>query len=408
MTKFSFAFAALCLVLAPRARASVNGSITSPVFSYTFASSPGKDQFDFSGSYALGSGSDGTHLPGDAVLISFDNGRFLQVIPSGSFSSISGGYRYTAPSTTSGVTQMKWMTNSTFLLNVRNIDMTGTNPTRFGTISITVGDDVFTYVPNSLARAKITGPATGTVGALVSLSGDQSSDFGGGSPLTYAWTVVSQPLGSNVTLSSTNQVTTSFTPSKNGRYVVKLLNNDGIADGIPALFTVVASGGAAMPPPAPGPSNGVATLSTNSPSYVVGDSATLTLHEDAQPGNGTSRWFFRATLNDAPITLTAVPNSNNDSYTTAPFTAAGSQAFKVDTFLENTNLAKALAAQITALNADISAINDALQYETSADVIAQLQAQKAVDMDQIANANDQIDQNRTKVGDTLVLSFSVN
>ncbi len=383
-----------------------NGPITNLVFSFLFGSAPGLDQFDASGNYVLGSGNDGIHLPGEAVVVSFDAGHFVQAIPSGSFTAISGGWRYTAPSGASGITLMKVMNNGTFQIQARKLDLSATHPGAMGVLSFSVGDDTFSVIPNSPPVAKITGPATALVGSTVTLDGTQSSDFNS-EEVTLAWSLVSQPQGSGVSLSSRGNFTTTFTPTHNGAYVVKAVPTDGIAPGIPAIFTVMVSGAGDPPPLPPGPDNGLISLSTNQASYLVGDSAVLNLHEAAQPGNGTSRWYFAATLNDQPITLTPVPHSNDNTYDTPVFTEAGERVFKVDLYLENTNLAKALAATIAEFNQDIVAVNKALQFETDPAIIAQLQAQKAYDLEQIASAQAQLLENRTKVGETAVLTFQV-
>ncbi|NVK23437.1 MAG: PKD domain-containing protein, partial [Gammaproteobacteria bacterium] len=63
-------------------------------------------------------------------------------------------------------------------------------------------------------------------GTQVTLNGDQSSDADGDN-LTYGWSITSQPSGSNASLSNSEQVTTSFTPSLSGNYQVRLTVSDG-------------------------------------------------------------------------------------------------------------------------------------------------------------------------------------
>lgn len=398
----SFFLFPLYSVAQPEIRAS--GQITNLDFTYKFGTnSPGLDQLDALGTYVLGAGSNGLNLPSDAVVFSFNGGSFIQAIPSYSFTAISGGWRYL--STNPGISEIRVMNNGSLTIRVRKSDFTGANPTYFGALSLTVGDDVLTAIPNSIPVAKITGPFEATVGSTVVLSSAQSTDFNSDS-LTHAWAIVSQPAGSSVALSSATGASVNFLPSMNGAYVVRLTNNDGHADGVPALITVQVSGGTEDPPPPPGSENGVISLSVNQPSFLVGESAVITLTENAQPGNGTSRWFFRSSLSGTPITFTPVPNSHDNTFTTGAL-EAGSQTVIVESFLENTNLAKALADSINDYNTQIVAVDAALAHETDVDIITALLAQKIYLFEQIVVAQEQLEQNRTKVGETAVLSFEV-
>ena len=63
-------------------------------------------------------------------------------------------------------------------------------------------------------------------GQLVTLSGVQSSDPEGAS-LSYQWSIVSQPSGSNITLSDANSAVPTFTPLFIGDYNFQLIVNDG-------------------------------------------------------------------------------------------------------------------------------------------------------------------------------------
>ncbi|MCL4504354.1 MAG: PKD domain-containing protein [Deltaproteobacteria bacterium] len=63
---------------------------------------------------------------------------------------------------------------------------------------------------------------TVNLGATATLNGDASSDPCAQSPLTFAWNFKSKPAESGVTLSGANTVNPSFTPDKEGDYVVQL------------------------------------------------------------------------------------------------------------------------------------------------------------------------------------------
>ena len=112
MRRFSRTLALVCGLLVfssaesfSSSRSPADGQITNLTFSFLFGATPGLDQFDASGSYVLGSGNNGIHLPGEAVVVSFDSGHFTQIIPSNSFVAISGGYSYTAPTGSSGASR---------------------------------------------------------------------------------------------------------------------------------------------------------------------------------------------------------------------------------------------------------------------------------------------------------------
>jgi len=64
------------------------------------------------------------------------------------------------------------------------------------------------------------------VAQLVTLDGSASSDPDG-QPLTYAWSFVSRPPGSAASLSGATSVNPSFTPDREGDYVLRLLVTDG-------------------------------------------------------------------------------------------------------------------------------------------------------------------------------------
>ncbi|MBY0502302.1 MAG: hypothetical protein K2X03_00225 [Bryobacteraceae bacterium] len=68
------------------------------------------------------------------------------------------------------------------------------------------------------------------VGSTVSLSGAGSTDVDGDS-LTYTWSLISIPAQSTATLSSLNNVNTTFVADRPGTYVAQLTVNDGRATG---------------------------------------------------------------------------------------------------------------------------------------------------------------------------------
>jgi len=82
-----------------------------------------------------------------------------------------------------------------------------------------------------LANAGI--PQTAHPGDTVSLDGSGSSDPDGNTPLTFAWTVTAQPLGSIATLSDSTVSNPTFTFDTLGNYTVALVVTDDL--GLPSL-----------------------------------------------------------------------------------------------------------------------------------------------------------------------------
>lgn len=83
--------------------------------------------------------------------------------------------------------------------------------------------------PNTKPVADAGVDQTAEVGDLVSLDGSRSSDADN-DPLSYLWSIASQPTGSGVILSDPNNVNPSFVGDKTGEYVFQLVVNDGTED----------------------------------------------------------------------------------------------------------------------------------------------------------------------------------
>ncbi|MCM3905527.1 MAG: PKD domain-containing protein [Pyrinomonadaceae bacterium] len=78
---------------------------------------------------------------------------------------------------------------------------------------------------------------TVSVGATVQLNGSGSSDADG-DPLTFSWSFVSRPAGSNAVLSNPGAVTPTFFADQIGDYVLQLIVNDGNLNSVPDTVTI--------------------------------------------------------------------------------------------------------------------------------------------------------------------------
>jgi len=141
-------------------------------------------------------------------------------------------------------------------------------------------------------------------GSLVDLDGSGSSDADGDS-LTYAWTFVSQPDGSNALLSDgllfatwgapMTVVNPNFTPDVDGTYILKLVVNDGTVDSIADTVTVTATTVNSTPVANAGPDQNVVTGSDIS---LNGSGST-----DADGDQLTYKWIFTSIPSGSTATL---------------------------------------------------------------------------------------------------------
>lgn len=84
------------------------------------------------------------------------------------------------------------------------------------------------------------------VGKSILLDAAGSSDVDG-DPLTYRWSLLTKPSGSNSILSSDDQRQCTFVPDQTGDYIAQLIVNDGALDSVPDTAQVTVS----VPPPPP-------------------------------------------------------------------------------------------------------------------------------------------------------------
>ena len=141
------------------------------------------------------------------------------------------------------------------------------------------------------------------VGQTVQLDGSGSTDVDGDT-LTYAWSMLSTPAGSNATISNPTSVKPTFYADLIGTYIVQLVVNDGTVNG--AAVTVKISTSDVAPVANPGPAQSVDVGS------VVTLDGTGSTDSDNQPL--TYQW----SLSSVPVNSTAalsVPTSAKPSFT---------------------------------------------------------------------------------------------
>lgn len=104
-------------------------------------------------------------------------------------------------------------------------------------------------VPNGAPVADAGTDQAVTTGDTVTLDGSLSRD-GELDPLTYAWTLDSQPVGGTAALSNPTAIKPTFVADLAGVYNVSLVVNDGLIDSLPSTVTVTATDPPNLPPTA--------------------------------------------------------------------------------------------------------------------------------------------------------------
>ncbi|MEE8271989.1 MAG: PKD domain-containing protein, partial [Alphaproteobacteria bacterium] len=98
-------------------------------------------------------------------------------------------------------------------------------------------DTVVITTANSAPVAEAGADQSVTPGATVQLDGSASSDPDS-DPLTFAWSILSQPAGGAVSLSDPGAQAPTFVATLPGNYIVQLIVADGAVDGAPDTVTI--------------------------------------------------------------------------------------------------------------------------------------------------------------------------
>lgn len=119
---------------------------------------------------------------------------------------------------------IKSISENQIVVEVPDGAMTGKIKLTVKGVLITSANDF--EVINQEPTADAGGDQEAELGKVVNLSAENSSDPEG-DELTYAWSMISQPAGTEVQLENTNQEQLNFVPDMIGDYVVELMVSDG-------------------------------------------------------------------------------------------------------------------------------------------------------------------------------------
>jgi hypothetical protein len=134
-------------------------------------------------------------------------------------------------------------------------------------------------------------------GSTVTLSGAASSDANA-DPLTFSWTLTSQPSGSAAVLATPSSETSTFVPDVVGSYVATLVVRDGVLDSAPSSVTITASTANLPPEAVAGPAQTVAigsvvTLDGSASSDPNGDALGYQWSLISRPAGSTAALLVR-------------------------------------------------------------------------------------------------------------------
>ena len=171
-----------------------------------------------------------------------------------------------------------------------------------GTVSSNSSNVTITAATSNIAPTANAGSAQNVVvGSSTTLNGSASSDAND-DPITYAWTFLSKPSGSNASLASATTVNPSFVPDVAGSYVVRLIVSDGSLSSAASTVTVTASAANIAPVANAGTTQNVVvgsttTLNGSASSDANGDSITYAWTFVSKPSNSSAALSNATTVN---------------------------------------------------------------------------------------------------------------
>jgi len=134
---------------------------------------------------------------------------------------------------------------------------------------------------------------TVTVGTTVTLDGSKSTDSGGHA-LTYQWSLINKPQGSNASLSNATTIMPSFATDVAGSYVAQLIVNNGQSASAPDTVMINA-----------GPGGNTAPVADAGRSQVLSVGATVTLDGSASHDADSQPLMYHWSLIAKPISSQA-------------------------------------------------------------------------------------------------------
>ncbi len=219
-------------------------------------------------------------------------------------------------------------------------------------------DTVIVTTLNSAPISNAGADQTVPVNDTVQLDGSNSSDADGDS-LTYNWSFVSRPGGSNATLSSTNAVKPTFIVDVAGTYTVRLIVNDGTVNSAPDTVTISTDNSAPVSNAGADQTalvNDTVQLDGSGSSDVDGDSLSFTWSFVSRPGGSS------ATLSNTKVLKPTFVVDVAGTYTVRLIVNDGTVTSAPDTVTISTEN----SAPVAAAGADQAVlVNDTVQLDGS-------------------------------------------
>ncbi len=149
---------------------------------------------------------------------------------------------------------------------------------------------------NALPNARAGGGQSVLIGATVQLDGSASNDPEGGA-ITYAWSLLARPLGSNATLTGSTSPRPTFLADAAGSYTVSLVVSDGVNNSFASNVVITAAVG------------NVAPVARASGDRAAVPGSTVTLSGEASSDANGDPLSFSWTLSSRPTGSAAVLSS---------------------------------------------------------------------------------------------------